>query len=270
MKIHGYHIKTSLGLIHHTPPVLYYFKINADRHMDAMETVLPTVYYDIIFPLNLSIFLEGKNVPLEKPFVSPILKQGKKITLNKNSKVVGIRVDPLRAGHIFNTLPKDFLQGPNEYRDVVKNSYRTAIEAIVYGNSDFTTMVIKLNAFFNSIYHDTPGKDAVLRCLQQIKESPWTSVHALSEEMKWSTRWLEMQFQEYLGASPTEIIKIVRLNRFLNVLHKHKEHKLTRLALEAGYYDQSHLIRDFKNFSNMSPGNYKRSYPLISKVMNHL
>jgi AraC-like DNA-binding protein len=79
-----------------------------------------------------------------------------------------------------------------------------------------------------------------------------------------------MQFQEYLGASPTEIIKIVRLNRFLNVLHKHKEQKLTRLALEAGYYDQSHLIRDFKNFSNMSPGNYKRSYPLISKVMNHL
>lgn len=267
----GYHILTSVGKVHHAPPVHYYYQIEvADCDVDVNQTVLPAVYFDIIFPWNLSIIINDKKLDLTKPFVSPILQNGQKVIFKKGARIFGIRINPLFANHLFNISPKEFEQGPNDFYKIIQKKYLASIEHIVFKNHEFIDKVPALNSFLLSAIHHGFEKNAFDDCLWKIKSSPSITVKELSKEMKWSTRWLEMKFQDHLGASPTDIIKIVRLNRFLHALEKNPNLKLTRLAVEAGYYDQSHLIRDFKRFSSSAPGYYKKSYPLISKVMNHL
>lgn len=41
-------------------------------------------------------------------------------------------------------------------------------------------------------------------------------------------------------------------------MHTLPEISLTALAAEAGYYDQSHMIRDFRRMSGYTPGQYRK------------
>ena len=234
-----------------------------------MHTILPAVYFDIIFPPDLTVVINGKDVHLDKPFVSPVLQQSKKVSFPKNSSIFGIRVKPEYSTRLFDAPANELFQGPNDFREVVSKKFQSSIENIVLGTVDFDEKCRKVNQLLFSV-KPLKGANSVHDALELIKARPWLQVKELAGETGFSPRWLEILFRDYLGASPSEIIRIIRLNRFLEVMQSNPGEKLTALALEAGYYDQSHLIRDFKYFSSASPGWYKKNYPLISKVMNHL
>ena len=263
-------IITSHGMIDHASPVIYYYQFEVDSENDTMlQTVLPAVYFDIIFPPGISVVTNRKEVLHEKPFVAPVLHQPKQVRFIKGSKVFGIRLRPEYSTLLFDIKGEEFYQGPNDYSDVVNSRYKYSILKIVQENIEFDEKIKLLNSIFEDLQLKN-GASVVKQSLDIIKSTKNMQVEDLSVETKFSSRWLEMKFQEYLGVSPSEIIKIVRFNRFLNALQKENELNLTQLALETGYYDQSHLIREFKLYSSSLPGMYKRNYPLISTVLNHL
>jgi AraC-like DNA-binding protein len=90
------------------------------------------------------------------------------------------------------------------------------------------------------------------------------SVDELSEQLKINRRQLERKFSSAIGLSPKYLAKIIRLQATLKMLEKKQFTSLTSLAYENGYFDQTHFIKDFKEFTGMSPkqfyaGNLKMS-----------
>lgn len=63
-------------------------------------------------------------------------------------------------------------------------------------------------------------------------------------------------FAEYIGANPKEFLRIVRFQRALYKLQTHNEANLAQLAAECGFYDQPHMINEFKLFSGYTPSEY--------------
>jgi AraC-like DNA-binding protein len=53
--------------------------------------------------------------------------------------------------------------------------------------------------------------------------------------------------------SPKQFSKISRLQAALKLIGQGAFNNLTDLALEAGYYDQAHFIKDFREFTGVSP-----------------
>ena len=78
-------------------------------------------------------------------------------------------------------------------------------------------------------------------------------VSALAAKMKLNRRSLERQFSKLIGLSPKQLSKAVRLQATLKSLSQNKIHSLTSLAYEHGYFDQSHFIKEFKEFTGLSP-----------------
>lgn len=66
-----------------------------------------------------------------------------------------------------------------------------------------------------------------------------------------SERQLERRFLARVGLSPKRFAALRRFERALELATTAPS--LTRVALDAGYYDQSHFIRDFKRFAGASP-----------------
>jgi AraC-like DNA-binding protein len=64
------------------------------------------------------------------------------------------------------------------------------------------------------------------------------------------------RFRDHIGASPRAFASIVRLQRVLAMGPRSSD--LTSLALDAGYYDQSHFIRDFRGMTGQAPGSFFR------------
>jgi AraC-like DNA-binding protein len=69
----------------------------------------------------------------------------------------------------------------------------------------------------------------------------------------------EKRFRRIMGTSPKQFARIVRLRNFVDKYPQSKN--LTEAALMAGYYDQAHLIKDFKTFARQTPKDFFRSPP---------
>jgi Helix-turn-helix domain len=66
-------------------------------------------------------------------------------------------------------------------------------------------------------------------------------------------RQLERKFLKQIGISPKQLGKVIRLQAALKMLLNEPSESLTSIAYESEYYDQAHLIRDFKEFTGTSP-----------------
>lgn len=63
-------------------------------------------------------------------------------------------------------------------------------------------------------------------------------------------------FAEYVGATPKEFLRIVRIQRALYTLQCQPGISFAQLAYECGFFDQSHMIKEFKLFSGYTPAEY--------------
>ena len=91
-------------------------------------------------------------------------------------------------------------------------------------------------------------------CVETIFESGGNlEVIELAEKMNLNRRSLERKFSTAVGMSPKQLSKVVRLQATLKKLHQKEFATLTSLAHENGYYDQAHFIKDFREFTGVSP-----------------
>lgn len=69
-------------------------------------------------------------------------------------------------------------------------------------------------------------------------------------------RTVQRLFDRYVGVSPKWVILRYRLHEALARLDQDDVSDWTELALELGYYDHSHFIRDFKSIVGTTPEEY--------------
>lgn len=85
-----------------------------------------------------------------------------------------------------------------------------------------------------------------------IHNKPDTSIADLARQYYLSERQFERQFKQYAGLSPKLFSRIIRFQAAAS-FYKRDVMSLGSIALECGYYDQSHFISDFKTFSGLHP-----------------
>lgn len=119
--------------------------------------------------------------------------------------------------------------------------------------------------------------DAVLTKRLQVRQPPaavrwaWTalcgdrkgtSVSDIARELQWSRRRLAETFREYVGVTPKTLSRIVRFDRAVRAVRSSAQVRWSSLAFACGYSDQAHLVREFKEFSGLSPTEFmKRQGP---------
>jgi AraC-like DNA-binding protein len=79
----------------------------------------------------------------------------------------------------------------------------------------------------------------------------------LAEAAGLSTRQLQRRFLQATGVTPKLLSRLVRLQRALTV-GQQRGSTLASVAAAAGYADQAHFTRDFREFAGVSPSEYFR------------
>lgn len=75
----------------------------------------------------------------------------------------------------------------------------------------------------------------------------------VARALGWSRRRIERAFARDLGIRPKLFARIVRLNAVLATLDEPERTSAVDLALETGYFDQAHLLRDFRMLAGRAP-----------------
>ena len=67
-------------------------------------------------------------------------------------------------------------------------------------------------------------------------------------------------FSDNIGLSPKEFSRIIRIQRALSILQNLPRINFAQLAYDCGYTDQSHMIKEFKQFSGYTPKEFLSLY----------
>lgn len=97
---------------------------------------------------------------------------------------------------------------------------------------------------------------AITYCINSmIYTDGLASIKTLANECFLSTRQFERKFKAYAGFTPKLYSRIIR---FQSAVKKYSSsfNSLTDIAYDCGYYDQSHFIHEFKEFSGYHPKQY--------------
>jgi AraC-like DNA-binding protein len=130
----------------------------------------------------------------------------------------------------------------------------------VLGLDDEARMVEAADAFLGE---RRPPPDPVVAQVNRIvalivRDRRITRVDQLAELTGVGKRTLQRLFGEYVGVSPKWVIQRYRLHEAAERLDAGQEVGLAELALDLGYFDQAHFVRDFKAMVGRPPGAYAR------------
>ena len=95
----------------------------------------------------------------------------------------------------------------------------------------------------------------VKQAVYKIKENKGcVSIPLLTRELCISRDAFEKRFRRAVGTTPKRYANIVRFRNLIGGRHSGKN--LTQIGLNAGYFDQSHFIRDFKTYTGRVPSEF--------------
>lgn len=94
-------------------------------------------------------------------------------------------------------------------------------------------------------------------------------IRSLADQFGVSARTLQRDIIEVSGLPPKVLSRVTRLQRPLNLLSQPrnaaKPPNFARIAFECNYADLSHMDRDFREFTGLTPGQYWRlRFPVVS------
>lgn len=163
----------------------------------------------------------------------------------------------LSVKNLENTETKlDVLFGKSASRDLENkiSNTTTTLERIKY-IEDFLLNKLKKHQTIDNVIKS--AIDVLLATKGNI------SIGKLSQNNSNTKRQLERRFSKIIGLSPKQLAKVIRLQTSLKLLLEGSAENLTSLAYDTNYYDQSHFIKDFKEFTGVTPKRFYKDDNLI-------
>ena len=107
-----------------------------------------------------------------------------------------------------------------------------------------------------------PNVERVSHIVDEIAENrEILSVEQVVELARLGKRTLQQLFNSYVGVGPKWVINRYRLHEAVERLQAGAQINFTELAMELGYFDQAHFIRDFRKLVGCTPAAYTRRRP---------
>jgi AraC-like DNA-binding protein len=110
--------------------------------------------------------------------------------------------------------------------------------------------------------HD-PALDRCERAVAMLESDPTRPIAAIASELGISHARLDRDFTRLVGLGPRALARLLRMRRLLDAIDVRRAVPWAELAAELGWFDQSHLIRDFRRHTGVTPTEYVRAQSAV-------
>lgn len=99
------------------------------------------------------------------------------------------------------------------------------------------------------------------------KTSGLIHIDKIADKFRLSTRRLQQLFAQQVGLSPKQYSRVIRFRSLIQKIHQKPQTSLMQIVADFDFTDESHLIRDFKQFLNITPTLYSENKPLFDQFV---
>ncbi|MEI9919011.1 MAG: helix-turn-helix domain-containing protein [Bacteroidota bacterium] len=217
-----------------------YWIVKDDNSTRVKQKIIPDGYAEIIFHFGspYRINLDGN-----------WKEQGRRLLAGQITKhfflentgvvdIMGIKLKPTAPAHLFGIAMKD------------------VVDKVIGLDKKIKIDVDNVDQCFNELCKDYPADHPADKAVEFIfSKKGMVTVASICKEVSVSERYLQQLFRKYVGVSPKFFARVVRFSYIFQLI-KDKDPDWAQVVYEAGYYDQSHFIRNFKAFTGEDPSEY--------------
>ena len=224
------------------------------------QRVLPDGCMEMIFHYGdryQQYFEDGSSIIQPKSFVFGQITKYIEIAPTGKSGIISARFLPDGISPFIN-MPLTSLENkavPNT--ELFGENGKELEKHVVNANDNYERIKI-IETFLLSKLTEQKTMDAITKsCVDLIFQSQGQIGSAeLADKMNINRRNIERKFISAIGMSPKQLARVARLQATLKMLEQKRSVTLTEIAYENGYYDQAHFIKEFKEFTGMSPKSF--------------
>jgi AraC-like DNA-binding protein len=223
----------------------------------------------IVFNSYPTLFLDA--VPLPAAFSYGQITKYKEISCQGPTRLLIIVFHPHGLNRLLNVPASELNDKVIPLADLFGGAGLAMQKAVAAADS-LSVKLDHIEVFFRKMVgdHRSANDPLVTTALNLIQRHRGVlTIRQLTGIIGCHSRQLERKFNTAVGLSPKHFCNIVRTLSFVKSLqHATCKPSLTRSAYESGYYDQAHLIREFRKITGLTPSQYlKNSEPLALNLL---
>jgi len=212
------------------------FSIGSPFNVLIDETTEKTINHDVLIGVQKKYFVLSKGV---------------------DTYLIGVK---FKQGEAFHFFKKPMLQFSNKIinlNDVFSVDTNSLEEVLVKAKNDDEIRKILNYFFFVNVESLICESKVVHSVIQKVKVSGTALlIKDLCVSENISNKHLISLFNKKVGISPKLLYRINKFLKVIEILQVSNRVNWSQIAQDCHYYDQAHLINEFKKFSSLSPNEY--------------
>lgn len=242
-------------------------------HVEADKTDAPMISPYPPSPQNSLFFYINDRIKMQKDTASPFILQPRsvmvgpqlsRVTLdvNRSHKAVRVGFHPGGLYRMLGDSMADMVDESYDATDVFGNDLQDLNDRLPEANNFDEIHALVENFLLkkvSALKRALPFDMAMLELLRLNGNIP---VEKIASMACLSLRQFERVSKERIGLPPKLFARLVRFSKAYRLRESFAALSWTNIAYECGYFDQMHLIRDFKEFAGVAPG-------IIEKELEH-
>jgi AraC-like DNA-binding protein len=255
------------------PYIRHYYLFESSEPVGYEDTVFPSGDMEVIFNLGNGIWESYRQGHYKK---NPAIELWGQITRPLQIRsagahsMLGVRFFPHATSFLLDDEIGIFNDQVSDLSDVLGRNIRDLHIQLADSNS-INARVALLDAFFTERLTRAPKKVQRLHKVAHILSSitqgaTENNIGRVADTHGITSRHLHKLVYQHTGLSPKSFDKIHRFKTSLKLIGENKL-PLTSIAYDAGYFDQSHFIRDFKSFTGLTPSAYLDNLSTVNQML---
>lgn len=176
-------------------------------------------------------------------------------TLHEGTVITGIRLRPGAVRTILGCDARDIVNGGASLSDLAPGA------ALLHVRLLTAATLLQRHALLEdwvrgSLTHAASGDRAVIAACRLIAADPRIELGTIARQFTWTARTMHRQFRAACGYGPKHLQRIMRIQAAIRAVHEAAPVRLAGVAAAAGYADQAHMSRDFRDITGFSPREY--------------
>jgi AraC-like DNA-binding protein len=234
-----------------------YWTLESPKEDPQKQTIIPDGCMEMIFhygDLYKQYLENGISIIQPRCFVIGQLTRPLEIEPTGKTGIFSVRFHP-GGFEPFATIPIKEMENKAVSLDELFGVEGQEIEKKILKTRSVSEKIKHIETFLSDRLAITETIDRVIKATVEtiLTANGQLSVNELSKQININRRKLERKFSSAIGLSPKQLSKTIRLQATLKMLLNKEFTSLTTLAYQGEYYDQAHFIKDFKEFTGLTP-----------------
>lgn len=232
---------------------------NIGRGSEHIQRIVPNGFAELIFyfgdlPLNI-------DRPESQPSRSVINGQQSDfydLKVTGALELLSITFTP-QGTRLFFNMPISEIYNMNLPLRIIAGPVADQLEESLYQAKDFTARIGIIEKYFIKMLglgqeYEFKRISHSIGLINQCRGG--AAVADLAGRACLGRKQYDRTFSSFVGITPKQFLRVVRFQYAISVRQKNPAASLTSIAYSSGYSDQSHMVREFKSFSGLTPGRY--------------